>query len=102
MFARSAAARQGPHSPAAALAGRLLDESEEFAAVRNEHEVGLVHTSEKRVVHPEIGTLQLLSVIGSQQLTSGPGATQGRAAHRVTGGPGGARPRPGRSDPDVA
>lgn len=104
---RSAATRQGPHSPAAALARSLLAESEEFAAVWNEHRVGLTHTDEKRLVHPEIGELtlhcqvlldpdqehsllvftatpgtrsydrlQLLAVIGTQQLTDDPVAHQ--------------------------
>ncbi|MFE9097269.1 helix-turn-helix transcriptional regulator [Streptomyces sp. NPDC007264] len=56
---RRAAARQGPHSPAAALVRRLLDESEEFAVIWNEHQVGLTHTDAKRFVHPEVGELTL-------------------------------------------
>ncbi|WP_093470493.1 helix-turn-helix transcriptional regulator [Streptomyces melanosporofaciens] len=56
---RRTAARQGPHSPAADLARRLLDESEEFAAIWNEHEVGLTYTDEKRFAHAEVGELTL-------------------------------------------
>ncbi|MER8154261.1 helix-turn-helix transcriptional regulator [Streptomyces sp. NPDC094472] len=56
---RRAAARQGPRSAAAALAHRLLDESEEFAVIWNEHQVDLTHTDEKRFVHAEVGELTL-------------------------------------------
>jgi hypothetical protein len=56
---RQVAARQGPRSPAAALANRLLGESEEFAAIWNDHQVGLTYAEEKRFVHPEIGELTL-------------------------------------------
>ncbi|MGW1564085.1 helix-turn-helix transcriptional regulator [Streptomyces sp. NPDC002144] len=105
---RHTAARQGPHSPAAALTRRLLDESEEFAVIWNEHQVGLIYTDEKRLVHPEVGKLtlhrqtlldpdqehsllvftatpgtdsydklQVLDVIGTQQLTDDPAAHHG-------------------------
>jgi transcriptional regulator with XRE-family HTH domain len=103
---RHVATRQGPRSPAAALASRLLGESEEFAAIWNDHQVGLTYAEEKRFVHPEIGELtlhcqflldpdqehsllvftatpgtdsydrlQLLAILGNQQLPSGTAAT---------------------------
>ncbi|WP_327293775.1 MULTISPECIES: hypothetical protein [unclassified Streptomyces] len=56
---RRVATQQGPHAPAAALARRLLDESEEFAAIWNDHPVGLTFTDEKHLVHPEVGELTL-------------------------------------------
>ncbi|MFG2651341.1 helix-turn-helix transcriptional regulator [Streptomyces sp. NPDC048436] len=56
---RRVAAQQGPHAQAAALARRLLDESEEFAAIWNDHQIGLTFTDEKRLVHPEVGELTL-------------------------------------------
>ncbi|MEU1629801.1 helix-turn-helix transcriptional regulator [Streptomyces sp. NPDC020096] len=111
---RRAAAEHGPHSPAAALANRLLDESEEFAAIWGEHQVGLTYTDEKRLIHPEVGELtlhcqmlldpdqehsllvftatpgtesydklQLLTVIGTQELTGGDPV----AHHGVSGSP---------------
>ncbi|MFI5675606.1 helix-turn-helix transcriptional regulator [Streptomyces cellulosae] len=54
---RRIATQQGPDGQAAALARRLLDESEEFAAIWNDHPVGLTFTDEKRLVHPEVGEL---------------------------------------------
>jgi transcriptional regulator with XRE-family HTH domain len=104
---RRVASQQGPHAQAAALARQLLDESEEFAAIWNDHQVGLTFTDEKRLVHPEVGELtlhcqilldpdqehslltftatpgtesydklQLLAVIGSQRLSSGPSSAR--------------------------
>ncbi|MFE5402645.1 helix-turn-helix transcriptional regulator [Streptomyces sp. NPDC056580] len=56
---RRVAARQGPQSPAAALARRLLHESEEFAVIWSEHQIDLAFTDEKRLAHPEVGELTL-------------------------------------------
>jgi transcriptional regulator with XRE-family HTH domain len=98
---RAVAAREGPGSPAAALAERLRAESTEFAGLWADHEIGLTYTEQKRIVHPAVGTLtlhcqmlldpdqsqsllvftatpgsedheklELLSVIGSQRITS--------------------------------
>ncbi|MFJ8827645.1 helix-turn-helix transcriptional regulator [Streptomyces sp. NPDC102467] len=98
---RRVATQQGPHGQAAALARQLLDESTEFAAIWNDHQIGLGFTDEKRLIHPEVGELtlhcqllldpdqehalltftatpgteshdklQLLAVIGNQQLSS--------------------------------
>jgi len=54
---RQVATRQGPRGQAAALARRLLGESEEFTAIWNDHQVGLTFTAEKRLIHPEVGEL---------------------------------------------
>lgn len=56
---RAAATRAGSKSRAAAIAQRLLGESEEFAALWNEHEVGVGYGGPKRLVHPELGLLEL-------------------------------------------
>jgi transcriptional regulator with XRE-family HTH domain len=56
---RTVAARQGRSSPAAALAGRLLDESAEFASLWADHQVGLTYSEQKQIVHPTIGNLTL-------------------------------------------
>jgi transcriptional regulator with XRE-family HTH domain len=56
---RAVAARQGRGSPAAALAERLRAESEEFARLWVDHEIGLSYTEQKRIVHPAVGTLTL-------------------------------------------
>ncbi len=56
---REAATRRGPRSRAARLAELLLRESEEFGEVWNEHEVGARYSEAKRLVHPELGLLDL-------------------------------------------
>lgn len=56
---REAHARDGAKSRAAAVVEALLTESTEFAAVWNEHEVGLAHMDAKHIQHPEVGTLEL-------------------------------------------
>ncbi|MET0449290.1 MAG: helix-turn-helix transcriptional regulator [Aeromicrobium sp.] len=56
---RGAAALHGPGSRAAAVVASLLEQSPEFAAVWNEHAVGLQHTEQKRFDHPEVGRLEL-------------------------------------------
>ena len=56
---REVVARRGPQSRAAHLAELLLNESEEFRALWDRHEVGVLPTSGKRIVHPEVGLLDL-------------------------------------------
>jgi len=56
---REAAARRGPRSAAADIARQLREISPEFAAVWNEHEVGLDYTQPKRFTHPAVGRLDL-------------------------------------------
>lgn len=56
---RNAATRRGPRSAAADLARELRDRSAEFAAVWDEHEIGLDYTEPKRFTHPEVGRLDL-------------------------------------------
>lgn len=62
MFAsnlRQLATLRGPDSRAAHLSDRLLERSEEFRAVWNDHEVGVRLHDVKRLVHPEVGALEL-------------------------------------------
>jgi len=56
---RQATARNGPHSAAADLARDLWERSPEFAAVWDQHEVGLSHSEPKRFSHPDVGRLDL-------------------------------------------
>ncbi|GGF21527.1 helix-turn-helix transcriptional regulator [Subtercola lobariae] len=56
---RQVVAQQGPGSQAAALAESLLQQSDEFAAVWHDHEIGLVYTEQKRFVNPEVGPMLL-------------------------------------------
>ncbi len=56
---REIATLRGPGSRAAALAEELLARSAEFAAIWDEHEVGLRPNDVKRFVHPELGALEL-------------------------------------------
>jgi transcriptional regulator with XRE-family HTH domain len=56
---RDAVARHGPRSAAADLAAQLRGISAEFAAVWDEHEVGLDYTEPKRFTHAEVGRLDL-------------------------------------------
>lgn len=56
---RRAVARGGPRSTAAELARTLRELSPEFAAVWDEHEVGLTFSHAKRFAHPEVGRLDL-------------------------------------------
>lgn len=56
---RSAAARDGSRSPAAAVAADLQRHSPEFARLWDTHEVGLRFDDVKRFVHPEVGPLEL-------------------------------------------
>ncbi|GLU47100.1 helix-turn-helix transcriptional regulator [Nocardiopsis ansamitocini] len=50
---------RGPDSRAAYLAGLLLDLSEEFRRVWEDHEIGVRPHHVKRFVHPEVGPLEL-------------------------------------------
>lgn len=62
MFAaslRSVVALRGPASPAAHLAGLTAARSEEFRRVWDTHEVGVRPHDVKRLVHPELGVLEL-------------------------------------------
>jgi transcriptional regulator with XRE-family HTH domain len=56
---RDVAARQGRGSPAATLAERLRAESDEFAGLWAQHEIGLTYTAQKRILHSVVGTLTL-------------------------------------------
>nr|WP_308208409.1 helix-turn-helix transcriptional regulator [Actinoplanes aksuensis] len=56
---RKIATLRGPKSYAAHLKQLLLDSNEEFRAVWNEHEVGVRYQDVKRLVHPELGDLEL-------------------------------------------
>ena len=56
---REVATRRGPGSRAARLADELLQRSEEFRALWDRHEVGLVPGSVKRYDHPEVGRVEL-------------------------------------------
>lgn len=50
---------RGPDSRAAYLADLLLDSSEEFRRVWDDHEIGLRPHEVKHFVHPEVGALEL-------------------------------------------
>lgn len=56
---RRVLALRGPQSRAAELADRLLQRSEEFRALWEQHEVGIVPRTGKRYLHPEVGKLEL-------------------------------------------
>ncbi|MET9490880.1 helix-turn-helix transcriptional regulator [Nocardia sp. NPDC006630] len=99
---RRVVTEQGPESPAAELARSLAQLSTEFTALWSDHEIGLGFTEQKRILHPEVGLIEvhcqtlldpdqhqalllfiatpgsssqekldLLSVIGNQNLTIG-------------------------------
>ena len=56
---RGALTREGPKSRAAVLVRDLQDKSPEFEIVWEAHEVGVVRNDFKRIVHPEVGILEL-------------------------------------------
>jgi hypothetical protein len=56
---RAVLAVRGPGSPAAHLADLLLERSEEFRELWEEHEVGVHPHEVKRYQHPEVGLLEL-------------------------------------------
>jgi transcriptional regulator with XRE-family HTH domain len=62
MFAsglRQVVTMRGPDSRAAQLAEQLLEQSEEFRGLWDDHEVGVHPRETKRFVHPEVGALEL-------------------------------------------
>ncbi|MGQ4516608.1 MmyB family transcriptional regulator [Streptomyces sp. DW26H14] len=56
---RAAYSRLGEESRAAEIVNALLAASEEFRAVWGAHEIGVVHSSQKRLSHPDLGILEL-------------------------------------------
>jgi hypothetical protein len=56
---RAIATLRGPESRAAHLAGLLLPRNEEFRALWETHEIGVRPEGLKRLVHPEVGALEL-------------------------------------------
>ncbi|WP_251858259.1 helix-turn-helix transcriptional regulator [Herbiconiux sp. L3-i23] len=56
---RSIAAQHGRGSRAAAMAEDLLERSPEFAELWAAHEINAVHAREKRVMHPEVGVIEV-------------------------------------------
>ncbi|WP_436774005.1 helix-turn-helix transcriptional regulator [Yinghuangia sp. YIM S09857] len=57
---RAAVARRGHDAASVRLVRRLRDASEEFARLWDLHEVGVRRSSRMRVVHPVVGTLDLV------------------------------------------
>jgi transcriptional regulator with XRE-family HTH domain len=56
---RTALVREGAGSRAAQIVDSLLGQSPEFAEIWAEHEVGRAHSKVKRLVHPEVGELEV-------------------------------------------
>ncbi|BBA97226.1 putative DNA-binding protein [Actinacidiphila reveromycinica] len=56
---RAAYTALGPGSPAGELVDALLASSREFAAIWSAHEVGLHRVDVKRMLHPDVGLLEL-------------------------------------------
>jgi transcriptional regulator with XRE-family HTH domain len=56
---RTVVSREGNASRAAAMVRELMDVSPEFDRVWDAHEVGLIRSDLKRLVHPELGVLEL-------------------------------------------
>jgi transcriptional regulator with XRE-family HTH domain len=56
---REVVARRGPNSRAARFADVLLEQSDEFRTLWEAHEVGLRPGPTKRLVHPELGRIEL-------------------------------------------
>lgn len=56
---REVLARRGPNSRAARFADLLLEQSAEFRALWETHEVGIRPGPTKRMVHPELGRIEL-------------------------------------------
>jgi transcriptional regulator with XRE-family HTH domain len=70
---RATAARRQGDPDVVELVGRLTASSDEFTALWTEHEVAVRRTDAKRIIHPEVGLLDLLceklfSADGDQQL----------------------------------
>ncbi|MCW2759437.1 MAG: family transcriptional regulator, partial [Nocardioidaceae bacterium] len=56
---RTAYTRDGPASWAAEIVAALTEESPEFREVWADHEIGRKHSKTKRLVHPEVGELEV-------------------------------------------
>jgi MmyB-like transcription regulator ligand binding domain len=56
---RTVVSREGNASSAAAMVRELREVSPEFERAREAHEVGLIRSDLKRIVHPELGVLEL-------------------------------------------
>jgi len=56
---RAAATQSGGGSRADAMARDLLERSEEFGRLWEAHEIGVRYTRQKRIVHPEVGLIEL-------------------------------------------
>lgn len=56
---RAAYTRDGPGSLAAEVVDDLIARSPEFRAVWAEHEVSRPHSKQKRIVHPEVGVIEV-------------------------------------------
>ncbi|MBE1496156.1 transcriptional regulator with XRE-family HTH domain [Amycolatopsis lexingtonensis] len=57
--AREIATLRGPHSRAARLVELLLERSEEFRTLWEQHEIGIHPEEGKTFIHPEVGRLEL-------------------------------------------
>jgi transcriptional regulator with XRE-family HTH domain len=79
---RAAVTREGRGSRAAELAETLLERSAEFAALWNEHEVGVALTDQrKQLIHPELGLMELHC-----QVLLDPGQSQSLLVYTATPG----------------
>lgn len=79
---RAAVTREGRGSRAAELAEKLLEQSAEFAARWNEHEVGVALTDQrKQLIHPELGLMELHC-----QVLLDPGQSQSLLVYTATPG----------------
>jgi transcriptional regulator with XRE-family HTH domain len=82
---RTAYARSHTRARAEVVVRALLERSREFAAVWNEHEVGVAHGPEKRLWHPELGVMtlqcQLLHDLDQGQVLLVFTATPGTESH---------------------
>ena len=56
---RAALSRGGPDDRAATIAGRLREESPEFARLWSQHDVAVRSEDHKTIVHPELGDIDL-------------------------------------------
>ncbi|MDQ1750693.1 MAG: hypothetical protein QOE71_1749 [Pseudonocardiales bacterium] len=56
---RTVAAREGNRSRAATLAEELKRESSEFETLWDKHEVGVLFTNRKRILHPKVGLISV-------------------------------------------
>jgi len=56
---RGVMAIRGPESKAACLATSLMDQSEEFRTLWEEHQIGITPNEIKRYLHPTVGLLEL-------------------------------------------